>query len=80
MTNQEWDNRFRDFLEILEKLEASDLAVLCSLFECYPTRIGPTIEKEDYIEPLWGKFRHMRHELDDLKTIRDALFALGIRR
>lgn len=77
--HQEFERRYRDYAEIMFKLDEGDLQSLAFIFECYPHHISPEIRKEDYIESLWSKIRDQRRYTEDLHTLREALRTIGCR-
>jgi len=71
----EWEHRFKEFAEILHKLEDQDLQTLTFIFDCYPHDIDH-ITKHDYLRSLWGTFRDLKVKSADSLRLRAALSVL----
>jgi len=82
-TLMEWEHRYRDFAEILRKLDESELQSLTFIFDCYPHQYDHSNsaacsdrKKQDYVESLWSKFRDLKRGAADSFKLRQALSVL----
>jgi hypothetical protein len=74
----EWERRYRDFSEIMEKLDMTDLQSISFIFDCYPHHSSfSEIRKEDLINAFWTKHRDLRHNSESLHKLREALHTIG---
>jgi hypothetical protein len=75
----EWERRYREFAEIMLKLDDGDLQTIAFIFNCYPHHISAEIDKNDYINAFWSKIRDHKHGHADSIALRQALSVLGSR-
>jgi hypothetical protein len=71
-----WEQRYKEFAEIMFKLNDGDLQALAFIFECYPHHIMAEINKEDYINAFWSKIRDHKRGHADAIAMREALRVL----
>lgn len=77
-TPQGWEEQYRDFADVLSKLEAGDLQRLTFVFECHPHYVGE-VQKYHYVEYLWRRFRELRQGAEEATQLREALTVLRLR-
>ena len=74
-TDQEWEESYRTFSEVLDKLDQPTLQRLSFLFECHPSYVGE-VQKHHHIERLWSTFRDWRKGTDRASRLLEALAVL----